>query len=72
MIEDLANTFFEPLTKALGLAARSSDSDDVIADFLLMLIAERGPSRIDRYDRAWLLDRLRQFRREGRGQQPEA
>jgi Family of unknown function (DUF5906) len=62
VIGDLANTFFEPLTKALGLAARSSDSDDTIVDFLLMLIAERGPSRIDRYDRTWLLDTLRRFR----------
>ena len=63
-IGDFSNTFNEPLTKALGIAARSKDSDDTITDFLLDLVAERGPSRVERYNRDWLLYALGRFREE--------
>jgi hypothetical protein len=61
-IGDFCDTFHEPLIRALGIAARSRDTDDAIADHLFALVSERGPSRTERYDQDWLLGELRRFR----------
>lgn len=63
-IGDFTNTFHEPLIKALGFAARSADSNETIADFLLDLVAERGPSRVERYNQDWVLDTLHRFQEQ--------
>ena len=69
-IGDIANTFNVPLTKTLGLAARSHDTDETITDTLLALGAERGPARVDRYNREWMLDALRSFREKDEDEPP--
>ena len=69
-IGDFSNTFNEPLTKALEIAARSKDTDETITDFLLDLVAERGPSRVERYNRDWMLYALGRFREEDEEEDP--
>jgi hypothetical protein len=56
-------SFFEPLSKGLGLAARSNDPDSAVIDFTLALIKRRAdPSRVDQYDRQWVARSLKRFR----------
>lgn len=56
-------SFFEPLSKGLGIAARSSASDPEIIAFTLALLAKRADAgRIAQYDAQWLARTLRSFR----------
>jgi hypothetical protein len=56
-------SFFEPLSKGLGLAARANEPDSVIVNFALSLIKQRAdPARISKYDAGWLGRSLRRFR----------
>jgi hypothetical protein len=56
-------SFFEPLSKGLGIAARSNDSDAQILAFTLALIAKRADAgRIAQYDAQWAARTLKRFR----------
>ena len=56
-------SFFEPLTQALGLAARSSDSDAEIVRFVEGLMVERADhGRQRQYAERWVLSTLKRFR----------
>ena len=56
-------SFFEPLSKGLGLAARSNDTDAEIIDFTQALLAKRADAgRIAQYDAQWITRTLRRFR----------
>lgn len=58
-------SFYTPLTQALGLAARSSENDAAIADYVATLLAERAdPGRQGQYGTRWVLDTLRRFRKK--------
>ena len=56
-------SFFEPLSKGVGLAARSDDADSEIIQFALSLIRSRAdPARISQYDAQWIGRSLKSFR----------
>jgi hypothetical protein len=56
-------SFFEPLSKGLGIAARSNDSDAQILAFTLALIAKRADAgRIAQYDAQWIVRTIKRFR----------
>ena len=56
-------SFFEPLTRGLGIAARSGDADTAIVAFTLALLKRRADkARIAQYDAAWIAYSLRRFR----------
>ena len=58
------NGFFEPLTQALGLAARKTDSIGDVAAFVAALLTERAdPGRRLQYNAAWVRRTVEQFRR---------
>jgi hypothetical protein len=55
--------FFEPLTAALGLAARGAEGDDAIVAHVLWEIGEKAdPARVAHYNESWLRQALRSFR----------
>jgi hypothetical protein len=55
--------FFEPLTKGIGIAARSGDPDaEIVASTLALLSRRADPSRIAQYDAAWIARSLERFR----------
>ena len=56
-------SFFEPLTRGLGIAARSGDADTAIVRFTLALVKRRADKdRLRQYDAAWIAYSLRRFR----------
>ena len=56
-------SFFEPLSKGLGLAARSNEPDSAVVNFTLSIIKQRADAaRISKYDAGWLGRSLRHFR----------
>ena len=56
-------SFFEPMTRGLGLAARSNESDGEVIRFTLALIQQRAdPARISQYSAEWIGRSLRRFR----------
>lgn len=56
-------SFHEPLKRGLGLAARSTATEEQIADFMAGLLAGRAdPGRQQSYDRHWVLKAVRSFR----------
>jgi hypothetical protein len=56
-------TFFVPLTQGLGLAARSSDEEATIINFVIAMLAERADrDRQAAYGRDWIARTLRRFR----------
>ena len=60
-------SFFEPLTQALGLAARSSASQAEIVFFVEGMLAERADrGRQRQYGQRWVLSTLKRFRRRDR------
>jgi hypothetical protein len=62
-VGDFAGTFFEPLSCALGVAARSDDAEEEICTFVAELLAERAsPDRQRQYGRAWVIASVRRFR----------
>jgi hypothetical protein len=63
-----------PLSRGLGLAARSSDRDDAIIVFTSALLAKRAdPGRIRDYGKAWLGRTIARFRaKDGRVQAARA
>jgi hypothetical protein len=57
-----AMSFFEPLSRGLGIAAQSNEPTDVIVAFALALIRDRaGPGRIAQYDAAWIRRSVERF-----------
>jgi hypothetical protein len=67
-----ANGFFEPLTQALGLAARKTDSIGDIAAFVAALLTERAdPARRLQYNAAWVRSTVERFRRADAQSQAE-
>lgn len=57
------NSFFEPLSKALGLAAHSADSEADIVAFTSQLLAQRADlGRQSQYNHQWITSTLRRFR----------
>ena len=57
------NGFFEPLTQALGLAARTAAMSDIVG-FVGGLLAERAdPGRQLQYNAAWVRRTVERFRR---------
>ena len=66
------NGFFEPLTQALGLAARKTDSIGDIAAFIAALLTERAdPVRRLQYNGAWVRRTVERFRRADERSQTE-
>jgi hypothetical protein len=56
-------TFFLPLTRGLGLAARSADDEGAIIGFVVALLAERADKdRQAGYGRDWIARTVRRFR----------
>jgi hypothetical protein len=65
MVAEVGGTegYFAPLTRALGLAAQSGDSDDDICSLVADLLAERTDAgRRRRYGPDWVASTLRSFR----------
>ena len=55
--------FHEPLKRGIGLAARSTATEQEIADFVAGLLASRADlGRQPSYDRDWVLKAVRSFR----------
>jgi hypothetical protein len=56
-------TCFEPLTRGLGVAARSADDEATIVNFVIALLAERADKdRQPAYGRYWTTRTVRRFR----------
>ena len=56
-------SFFQPLTQALGMAARTDEDEDEIIGWTLWLIGERAdPARHRQYGPQWCHQTLQQFR----------
>ena len=60
--------FFDPLSRGLGIAARSSDTDAEIIAFTLALMAKRAdPTRVDHYGAQWIASTVKRFREKDDG-----
>ena len=58
-----ADSFFAPLTRALGVAARDlCDENEVIAFARTLVIARADPGRVAHYSEDWMRATLRRFR----------